>query len=154
MKEIIFNTDIYSFDTFREFVEEFQVDEQDLIITNAFILTDSVRQGLKADVICQEQYGAGETSDEMVEAMYGEISSMKPHKRIIGIGGGDCAGYIQAICLKVCPPGRGAVRRKAAGGKGQGAGSDPHHLRNRIRGDQYFHSGIPEAEYQDGSGHG
>lgn len=104
MKEIIFNTDIYSFDTFREFVEEFQVDEQDLIITNAFILTDSIRQGLKADVICQEQYGAGEPSDEMVEAMYGEISSMKPHKRIIGIGGGTVLDISKLFALKYVHP--------------------------------------------------
>lgn len=104
MKEIIFNTDIYSFDTFREFVEEFQVDEQDLIITNAFILTDSMRQGIKADVIYQEQYGTGEPSDEMVEAMYGDISIMKSHRRIIGIGGGTVLDISKLFALKYVHP--------------------------------------------------
>lgn len=105
MREIIFNTDLYSYDTFREFVKEFQIDENDLIITNEFILTGRINLNeLKADVIFQELYGKGEPSDDMFEAMYEDIAKMKPHRRIIGIGGGTVLDISKLFALKNIHP--------------------------------------------------
>lgn len=105
MKELIFNTDLYSFDTFDEFVKEFHINEDDLIITNDFILVEyEKRADLKADIVYQERYGAGEPSDEMFEAMYADVAAMKPHKRIIGIGGGTVLDISKLFALRYNHP--------------------------------------------------
>lgn len=105
MKELIFNTDLYSFDTFDEFVKEFHIDEEDLIITNEFILAEyENRDKLKADIVYQERYGAGEPSDEMFEAMYEDIAALKPHERIIGIGGGTVLDISKLFALRYNHP--------------------------------------------------
>ncbi len=37
MKELMIKPDIYHFDTVRSFVEEFQIGEGDLVVTNEYI---------------------------------------------------------------------------------------------------------------------
>ena len=69
MKELSIKPEIFSFDTCKEFCEAYQIGEGDLIITNQYIF-EPYFGGLdiKADVLYQEKYGAGEPSDEMAEA--------------------------------------------------------------------------------------
>lgn len=101
MQELIFKPELHIFDTFGEFVKEFQIGEEDLIITNEFILENyGKRDELKADVIYQERYGVGEPTDEMFEAMEQDIAKMKQHKRIIGIGGGTVIDISKIFALK------------------------------------------------------
>lgn len=101
MKELIFKPELHTFDTFDEFVNEFQVGRGDLIITNEFILAGyEKRDELKADVIFQERYGKGEPSDEMFEAMEADIEKMGDHRRIIGIGGGTVIDISKLFALK------------------------------------------------------
>lgn len=40
MRELIVKPELYSFDTFDGFVQEFQINVSDLIITNEFILKE------------------------------------------------------------------------------------------------------------------
>ena len=82
MRELIVKSELYSFDTFDEFVREFQVGSEDMIITNEFILANyEKKDSLKASVIYQERYGQGEPSDVMFEAMYKDISALDVYKR-------------------------------------------------------------------------
>ena len=71
-----------------DFFAAWDVGEGDLIVTNAYVLEPQL-DGEKApcDVLYQEQYGTGEPSDEMVDAMLAAIAG-KTYKRIIAIGGG------------------------------------------------------------------
>ena len=87
MKQIIFRPEIERFDTCREFVREFCLDEQDLILTNEFIYRPYFGElSIKATVVFQEQYGAGEPSDEMVESILRD-ADLSCFRRVIGIGG-------------------------------------------------------------------
>lgn len=105
MRELIVKSELYSFDTFDEFVREFQVGSEDMIITNEFILANyEKKDSLKASVIYQERYGQGEPSDVMFEAMYKDISALPPCRRIIGIGGGTVLDISKLFALRYSHP--------------------------------------------------
>jgi len=57
---------------------------------------------LPCDVIFQEKYGAGEPSDDMVEAIYRDIKSSP--ERIIAIGGGTVLDIAKLFVLKNVSP--------------------------------------------------
>ena len=57
---------------------------------------------LECDVIFQEKYGAGEPSDDMVEAMYKDIKG--EHKRVIAIGGGTVIDISKLFALRTVSP--------------------------------------------------
>ena len=87
MQELMLKPTIFKYDTVKEFVDEFKPGKGDLVITNEYIYNPYFGQmNLECDVIFQEKYGAGEPSDDMVEAMYKDIKG--EHKRVIAIGGG------------------------------------------------------------------
>lgn len=61
MKELMIKPEIYHFDKVREFAEEFQIGEGDLMVTNEYIYKPFFGDlNLKCDVIFQEKYGQGE----------------------------------------------------------------------------------------------
>ena len=103
MKEFMLKPTIYKYATAKEFAEEFQIGEGDLVITNEYIYQPFFGNlGLKCDTIFQEKYGAGEPSDDMVEAMYKDITGS--HKRIIAIGGGTVIDISKIFALKNISP--------------------------------------------------
>lgn len=105
MKQIIFRPELHKFHTVREFASEFALGEGDLILTNQFLYDPFFADlDLKADVIFQEKYGAGEPSDEMFEAIAAEASALGTHKRVIGIGGGTVLDIAKLLALKTCTP--------------------------------------------------
>lgn len=105
MKQIIFRPELHKFLTVREFAAEFSIGEGDLILTNQFLYEPYFSGlGLKADVIYQEKYGAGEPSDEMFEAIAADAARMGEHRRVIGIGGGTVLDIAKLLALKVCTP--------------------------------------------------
>jgi 4-hydroxybutyrate dehydrogenase len=113
MKNIVFKPELYSFDTFEEFAEDFKIGEDDLIITNEYILAAyKNRENLNCDIIYQEHYGAGEPSDAMVDAMSEAIAKMRPHKRIIGIGGGTVLDISKIFALRSHYPAADLYDRK------------------------------------------
>lgn len=83
---------------FKEFVENFQIKEDDLIITNEFIDLGIKVTDLSCRVIFQEQYGLGEPSDEMVDKVFAEARK-KPYQRVIGIGGGTIIDISKLLAL-------------------------------------------------------
>ena len=103
MKELMLKPTIYTFDTAKEFAEQFQLGEGDLVITNEYIYKPFFGElNLKCDTLFQEKFGAGEPTDEMVEAMYKEIKTQP--KRIIAIGGGTVIDISKLFALKQTVP--------------------------------------------------
>jgi 4-hydroxybutyrate dehydrogenase len=72
----------------RDFFEQWKVKEGDLIVTNEYVLSPQLGdQKAPCDTLYQEQYGKGEPSDEMVNAMLNAVKG-RDYNRIIAIGGG------------------------------------------------------------------
>ena len=95
---------IFYFDTFKEFNDEFKIGKKDLLVTNEWMYTPYVAPlGLDINVIFQEKYGAGEPSDEMIDAM---AKDMKEYDfdRIIAFGGGTIVDICKILALDL--PGR------------------------------------------------
>jgi 4-hydroxybutyrate dehydrogenase len=102
MKELSLKPTIFSYETMKEFSVSFSLGEDDLIITNSFIYENFKNLNLKCYVMFQEEYGKGEPSDDMVEAMSKDIK--KDYKRIIAIGGGTVIDISKLFSLKTITP--------------------------------------------------
>ncbi|MCL1982875.1 MAG: 4-hydroxybutyrate dehydrogenase [Clostridiales bacterium] len=92
---------IFYFDTFKEFNDEFKIGKRDLIVTNEWLHTPyAAPLGIDADVIYQEKYGAGEPSDEMIDAMAKDMKG-KDFDRIVAFGGGTIVDICKILALDV-----------------------------------------------------
>lgn len=103
MKMLSLSSYIHQFDTCKEFVEEFEIKDTDLIITCEYIFEPYFKDmDIKAQVIYQEKFGAGEPNDDMVNAM---IDAIDPnYERVIGIGGGTVLDISKLFALKTLTP--------------------------------------------------
>ncbi|MDR1622005.1 MAG: iron-containing alcohol dehydrogenase [Synergistaceae bacterium] len=87
-------TNISESSSFDNFLQQWQVGSNDLIITNEYVLKPKLgEKSLPCDVLYQEIYGKGEPDDEMVDAMLKAVADKeaqggKTYARIIAIGGG------------------------------------------------------------------
>lgn len=105
MRQMVWKPELYKFTDCREFVEEFKIGSEDLILTNEFIYKQWFEpMKLKAAVMFQEAYGAGEPTDEMFEKIYQDMEQMGNHKRIIGIGGGTVLDLAKLMALEEGTP--------------------------------------------------
>lgn len=103
MKELSVRPEIYKYRSSKEFAEDFHLQKGDLILTNEYIYRPHFGAlHLECDVLCQENYGAGEPTDEMVEAILNDIEG-EP-KRIIAIGGGTVLDIAKLLALKQISP--------------------------------------------------
>lgn len=103
MQNLVIRPSIFSFDTAKEFAEEFQIGKGDLVITNQYIYDPFFGPlNLKCDVMFQEKYGAGEPSDDMVEAMAADLKD--DYKRIIAVGGGTVIDISKIFVLQTISP--------------------------------------------------
>lgn len=103
MKELSVRPEIYKYDSAKEFAEAFRLQKGDLILTNEYIYRPHFGAlDLECDVICQENYGTGEPTDEMAEAILKDIKG-EP-KRIIAIGGGTVLDLAKLFALKQVSP--------------------------------------------------
>ena len=92
---------IFYFDTFKEFNEEFKIGKNDLLVTNEWMYTPYVAPlGIDTNVIYQEKYGAGEPSDEMIDAMAKEMKKYE-FDRIVAFGGGTIVDICKILALDV-----------------------------------------------------
>ena len=73
--------------SFAEFIKEFQLNGEDLIVTNEFIQTGVKPADLAARVVFQERFGTGEPSNVMMDSIFQE-ARRQPYKRVIAVGGG------------------------------------------------------------------
>lgn len=104
MKELSVKPEIYTFDTCKEFIENFKIGKEDLIITSEHTYVSHFEKyGLNANVIFIRKYGSGEPSDEMVEAMYKDTEEIS-YSRVVAIGGGSVLDVSKLFALKTISP--------------------------------------------------
>ena len=102
-------------ETLDEFLTMFEVNSDDVIVTDRFVITSERKKKLPCRVVYQDEYGRGEPTVERVGSVVGAIP--RGNGRIIGIGGGsaldiakiaavdipkdeDCRSYITDIFAK------------------------------------------------------
>lgn len=92
---------IFYFDTFKEFNEEFKLGKGDILVTNAWMYEPYVAPlGIDIPVIYQEKYGAGEPTDEMMDAMKVEMDKYE-YDRIIAFGGGTIVDICKVLACEI-----------------------------------------------------
>ena len=90
---------IFYFKTFKEFNDEFKIGKRDLLITNEWLYTPyAAPLGLDTNVMYQEKYGAGEPSDEMIDAMAKDMKKFD-FDRIVAFGGGTIVDICKILAL-------------------------------------------------------
>lgn len=100
MKELLIEPQIDSFDTFAEFADEFSLGGKDLILTNEYIYDPIMKkEDLDCSYIFQENYGAGEPTDVMVDAILREINELDI-KRVVAVGGGTIIDIAKILVLE------------------------------------------------------
>lgn len=104
VKQLSIKPEIYAFDGCEEFINKFQIGKEDLLITSEHIYNKYVKKfNIQSNVIFIRNYGKGEPSDEMVEAIYSHIKDIS-YKRVIGIGGGSILDISKLFVLKNISP--------------------------------------------------
>ena len=117
MKQLSIKPTIHKFESTRDFAQEFKLGKGDLVITNQYIWEPYFGDlNLDCDVIFQEQYGKGEPSDAMVDAIVSDIHTTP--KRVIGIGGGTVLDISKVCALKQTSPLEDLVDGKIPAQKG------------------------------------
>ena len=93
--------DIHYFDTFKEFANEFKLGKGDILVTNEWMYKPYVEGlGLDMPVVYQEKYGAGEPTDEMMDAMKVEMDKYD-YDRIIAFGGGTIVDCCKVLACEI-----------------------------------------------------
>ena len=104
MKELMLKPTIYQYDDCNAFCKEFHIGIDDLIITNKRVYDNYLKSYVNgAAILFRENYGTGEPSDEMVEAMYENIKKIS-YERVIAIGGGSILDIAKIFSLKNISP--------------------------------------------------
>ena len=99
MLQLKFKPELHYFDTCRDFVEVFRIEESDIILTNEYIYQPFFGDfALPAQVLYQEKFGAGEPTDVMVDAILEAMEAM-PHRRIIALGGGTVIDIAKVLAV-------------------------------------------------------
>lgn len=84
----------------KQFVEEFQIGKNDVIITTELLYEFFLKDlRLEATYLFQDLYGLGEPTDEMIIEMYRDIEKIQ-YSRIIAIGGGSVIDISKLFVLK------------------------------------------------------
>lgn len=100
MKLLQLVSEIYKFDTTKEFSEFFNIGKGDLILTNEFLYRSFLEKYTNgSDVIFQEKYGTGEPSDQMINEIIKDIGDKK-YERIVALGGGTVIDIAKLLRLK------------------------------------------------------
>jgi len=90
---------ILTFDTFKEFNDEFKIGKNDILVTNQWMYDPYVKPlGIDTNVVLQELFGKGEPSDEMIDAMKKEMDKYS-YDRIIAFGGGTIVNNCKILAL-------------------------------------------------------
>lgn len=99
MEQIIFRPKLYKFNTFDEFAKQYNINENDLIFTNRYIISpffDCEKSGAKT--LFAEDFGTGEPTDAVVNQII-KAASQLSFNRIIAIGGGSVLDISKVIAV-------------------------------------------------------
>jgi len=99
MKNFKIISGIAQFATFHDFAQEMMLSGHDLVITNSSIFAPVVKnENSGCLTLFLEDYGSGEPTDEMVDAILKDLEDCR-YDRIIAIGGGSVIDVAKFICL-------------------------------------------------------
>jgi 4-hydroxybutyrate dehydrogenase len=103
MNELFVKPVLQRFNSGRDFAAEYGLCKTDLVLTNEYIYQPYFGQlGLDCQVVYQEKFGAGEPTDEMLEALYAALD--KGYTRVFAIGGGTIIDIAKVLALKTVSP--------------------------------------------------
>lgn len=104
MKQLMLNPTIYKYDECKTFCKRFRIGKDDLIITNKIIYDNYLKYNVnEAAVLFKENYGCGEPSDKMIQAMYENVKRIS-YERVIAIGGGSILDIAKLFALRSILP--------------------------------------------------
>jgi len=90
---------IHKFAEFAEFIEEFAVNDKDVIVVNNSIFDKFIKKlDLKSIFISPKKYGNGEPSDEIIDKVIEETAKYE-FDRVIAIGGGAVMDIAKFLVL-------------------------------------------------------
>lgn len=99
MEQIIFRPHLHKFATCREFADTFKLGSRDLVLTNRYIFDPYFdKNAYPVQIIYQEEFGAGEPTDVMVDAIIGR-AARSSYNRIIAIGGGTVIDIAKVLAV-------------------------------------------------------
>ena len=99
MLQLKFKPELHLFQTCSEFAEAFHLGDGDVVLTNRYIYEPYFRDlGKGAHLIFQENYGQGEPTDVMVDAILDVLKGVT-FTRIIAIGGGTILDIAKVLTV-------------------------------------------------------
>ena len=99
MKQFLLIPEIHMFDKFEDFYNEFNLSEEDLIVTNELIFNSNLKmKNKKFNVVFPKKYAPGEPTDKMIDMILFDIKNIK-YKRVIAIGGGSIIDIAKLLVL-------------------------------------------------------
>lgn len=99
MRQLAIKPELFEFGTFGDFAKEFELNGQDLILTNEYIYEPFMAKlNLPCHKVYQEKFGGGEPTDVMVQAILDEVKKVDC-KRIVAVGGGTIIDIAKLLVL-------------------------------------------------------
>lgn len=99
MEQIIFRPRLHYFASVQDFLQAFPFCEDDLILSSRSVYNDFFKDiPCKARFLFQRDFGSGEPTDVMVDAIIHAANEL-PFKRIIAIGGGTVIDIAKVIAV-------------------------------------------------------
>lgn len=90
---------IETYETFSAFAEACGLGAADLVVTSEVIYTTALKPSLPhTDAVFLEQYGTGEPSDRIIDALVRDIRG-KDYRRIVAVGGGTVIDVCKLLTL-------------------------------------------------------
>lgn len=97
--QLVLETKLHQFATCSEFIQAFQVGEEDLIFTSDHLYRDYLAPlNLGCRYLLRNSFGGGEPTDLMVEAILSEAAKA-PYRRLIAIGGGSVIDVAKVLAV-------------------------------------------------------
>ena len=99
MKAFAIKTEIEEYDTFEQYTEQAELGPQDLVLCGKHTYDKYVEPlSLGVQTLFRDQYGKGEPTDEMVDAILDALRE-KEFDRIIAIGGGTVVDIAKVVAV-------------------------------------------------------
>ncbi|MDO4280449.1 MAG: 4-hydroxybutyrate dehydrogenase [Peptococcaceae bacterium] len=103
MSQFLMKPTLHRLDSVQEFVDNFQITADDVLFINPHLYNDYFAPlGLPCAVVHPKDYGAGEPTDEMIEAIDRDLTG--DYKRVIAVGGGSVLDVAKFFVLDQTTP--------------------------------------------------
>ncbi|MCI1930307.1 MAG: iron-containing alcohol dehydrogenase [Clostridia bacterium] len=99
MKEISYKSEIYYFDTFNEFVEAFNINNDDVIFTRKAFMPFFNQLKTKPIFVFNDDFGKSEPTDSIIDEILEYLKNLN-FKRVIAMGGGSIVDIAKILVLK------------------------------------------------------